>query len=766
MADDRRPEDDDTAPADDDAVSPDETEREGEPADLGGSSPGDTDERDAGERLSDASNAGKTTDAAGVEESTTDDDEEFWARYGQRRPVEEEDDEEFWMGYGGRRRTEAVMQGKDVTTARLQTITRSELRAHYGPLRTLFKRREKLYKTFQRQLGQARIRTTYDQFLARVVARMLGIVAAFLLVGLLAAGALLAGSEYGYLPRFIRRLGPSIPWLAAATFGGFAVVGVVSGGAYWLWRRVFDIRRRIAARRRDINYNLPYAITFAFALSRAGVGFDRIVLRLSDSADTYGAVAEEFERVAREVEMFGNNLYVGLENLREITPSPELRRVVDDIIVMLETGGDLADYLHDEIGTQLETAVAEQESFIEQLELLSEVFVVGFVAAPLFVLVVLMVITFLGAETLTVMALLVYVVIPLSLVAFVVLIDVISGPFAERAVAGKVAIEGPTPPSTDADGPEWRSAYNRSKRISGVRQRLANQVVKVRDQPSRAFLFSVPIALALVAAAVLTGAVSISFSALLANPVTLTTQLGVAPLVVATAPVAVIYEYRRRQELAIRERFPELLELLATSNRRGLSLTRGLDIVSESASGRLAGELRQLRNDIRWNADLPAAFDAFGDRLNSPTLTRTAKLIAEGSRATSDLYLVLEVAASDIAERTRLDRERRQTLQSYLVIVVIGFLVYLLVVVLLAANFLDPIERLSASVATRSGDGGPVSLAAVPVTELRVILFHSALIQGFGSGVLAGKLAENSLYSGLKYGIALVVLTVVVFGVV
>lgn len=763
MADDHRHEDDDTTPAEGDAVSPSERDRESGPTATGESTSGDA-ASDADESPFDASDSVETADVS-VDDPTADDDE-FWARYGQRRPVEEEDDEAFWTGYGGRHRTEAVMQGKDVATARLQNITRSELREHYGPLRTLFKRREELYHSFERQLGQARIRTTYDQFLARVVARMFAIAAAFLLFGVVAAGALLAGAEYGYLPRFVRQLGPSIPWLAAVTFGGFTVFGAAVGGTYWFWRRVFDIRRQIAGRRRDINYNLPYAITFAFALSRAGVSFDRIIRRLSGSTATYGAVAEEFDRVARDVEMFGNNLYIGLENLRDITPSDELRRVVDDIIVILETGGDLAGYLHDEIETQLETAVAEQEAFIERLELLSEVFVVGFVATPLFVLVILMVITFLGAETLSVMALLVYVVIPLSLVAFVVLIDVISGPFAQRAVAGNATAEGPTPPPSDGDDPEWRREYHRSKRISGIEDRVEAQITAISTQPWRALLFSVPIAVALVTAGVLSGVVSTSFSALLANPVALTTQLAVAPLVVAVTPVAAIYEYRRRQELAIRERFPEVLELLATSNRRGLSLTRGLDIVRESASGRLAGELRQLRNDIRWNADLPAAFDAFGDRLNSPALTRTAKLMAEGSRATSDLYLVLEVAATDIAERARLDRERRQTLQSYLVIVVIGFLVYLLVVLLLAANFLDPIERLSASVATGSVDGGPVSLADVPVTELRVILFHSALIQGFGSGVLAGKLAENSLYSGLKYGIGLTVLTVVVFAAV
>ena len=189
------------------------------------------------------------------------------------------------------------------------------------------------------------------------------------------------------------------------------------------------------------------------------------------------------------------------------------------------------------------------------------------------------------------------------------------------------------------------------------------------------------------------------------------------------------------------------------------------DPTADSTGDRIDTELKQLRNDIRWNADVAEAFEAFGDRLSSPVLTRTVKLVAEGSRATSDLHAVLSVAATDTAERARLERKRRQALQSYVAIVVIGFLVYLLVVSMLSTSFLEPIETYSAEVSP-AVDSGPVSLGAIPVDRLRTLLFHSALIQGFGSGLLAGKLAEDSLYAGLKYAVGLVVLAVVVFALV
>jgi flagellar protein FlaJ len=719
---------------------------------------------DAGEGT--ASAGGHGADAEGTDGTDpARDEDEYWARYGEHPEQEAEPAAEFQAGYGGNQQTERALQGQE-PAAGLRDLSRADLREHYGPFRTLFKQREGVYTGFQRRLQQARVGETFDQYLARLVRRMAYIVAASAVVSVIAGLSVLVLGP-GSLPGPLATQALSGPALAGVTLALCVGAGLLGVGLYWVWHRVLKLRLRVAGRRRDIAYNLPYAVTFMFALSRAGVGFDRVVTRLADSTETYGAAAEEFDRVVRDVEMFGNDIYTGLENLRTVTPSDELRRVADDITVVLETGGDLAEYLHDEIDDQLENAVAEQESFIEQLELLSEVFVVGFVAAPLFVLVVLLVVAFLGAGTLTAMAAVVYVVVPLGLVGFYVLVDAVSGPFKERAVSFTPGRQSGSPPPAGEDDPEWRAAYERAREHTSFRDRVRETVAGVGDEPWRVFLFSVPVAALLPVVAVLAGVAAPTLPALVADPVGVTTALAVVPVLVAVTPVAVVHEYRRRQERALQERFPALLEMLATGNRRGLSLARGLDIVADSASGRLATELQRLRNDIKWNADLPGAFEAFGDRLVSPTLTRTVKLLAEGSRATSDLYLVLDVAATDIAERVRLRRERRRTLQTYLVIVVVGFLVYLLVVLLLAANFLEPVEAASASVATAgAAASGPVSLAAIPVEKLRVVLFHSALIQGFGSGLLAGKLAENSIYSGLKYGIGLVVVAVIAFTVV
>jgi flagellar protein FlaJ len=196
----------------------------------------------------------------------------------------------------------------------------------------------------------------------------------------------------------------------------------------------------------------------------------------------------------------------------------------------------------------------------------------------------------------------------------------------------------------------------------------------------------------------------------------------------------------------------------------GVDLVEAFDLVTRWASGTLAEELQKARNDIAWNHDVPGGLLSLADRLDVPQLTRTMVLVAEGSKSTGDLHDLLEIAASDTRAREKLARERRQEVSSYVAIVVLGFLVYLFVIVLVAASFFGPIAEQAATV-DASAAQGPVSLAAIPVDAYQLLFLHSALVQGFGSGLLAGKLAENDALSGLKYSLALTVLTVVIFGV-
>jgi len=662
------------------------------------------------------------------------------------------------------------------------------LRETYGYVRAYFKARPDRYRRLQRHLKQARVRDTYDEYLTASVrfAVIAGIVGGLLGNVVVAVVGLTTGLDvfdplYGiggvvggvgrqtgadaFTPFF--GLGRALidffaanPLVAAALL--VPAIGTVAGGVLvWVGRNYYYPRSVVAARRRSITLNLPYAITFMYALSSGGMNFVEVCRRLGERKAVYGEVANEFDLVVREIDLFGNDLLQALNNVRTLTPSDELRRFLDDLLGVLESGGDLEAFLEEESETYLDTAIDEQESFIETLGALSEVFVVAFVAAPLFLIVVLMVVSFLGAQTLSLIGALIYLVFPLAMAAFLLVVDLLSRPYEEPTAELKIDDERRISTDQVADDPRF-PAHRRTQQETGLRAFLSDPFRAIRRRPVLSLGLTVPGGLIVTGFLIWLGWVDPTVSGFLTAPIRTTVGIAVVPLITATGPLTLLHERERRRTNEITERFPDVLSILASANRMGVDIVDGFDLVTRWANEKLAGELGRVRNDIAWNHDLQRALYAFAARLNVPQLTRTMTLIAEGSRSSGDLGGLLEVAADDTRARAKLARARRSEVGSYVAIVVVGFLVYLLVIVMVGESYLTPIAELAADQAPASTQN-PVGLGSIPVDTYRLLFLHSALIQGFGSGLIAGKLADNTVLSGLKFGLGLVGLTIAAF---
>jgi flagellar protein FlaJ len=62
--------------------------------------------------------------------------------------------------------------------------------------------------------------------------------------------------------------------------------------------------------------------------------------------------------------------------------------------------------------------------------------------------------------------------------------------------------------------------------------------------------------------------------------------------------------------------------------------------------------------------------------------------------------------------------------------------------------------------------GTPGEAETVPITAFQTALYHSSIIQSFGNGLLIGKLVDDDILGGIKYGIPLLLATLVVFHIV
>jgi flagellar protein FlaJ len=649
---------------------------------------------------------------------------------------------------------------------------RRRLREEYGFVRAYFKMRPDEHRGLQRWLNQARMGTTYDIYLERSAyyaggAAVIGFLLSVVLALLLGRAGILAGLrspirfQEGVAYAIATYLSANRVLLASVLIS--VVGGVVIAASAWYLQYYYP-RLRADTRERNIDFMLPNAIVFMYALTYGGMSLVEVMDKLAEADDAYGAVSEEFDMIRRDVDLFGNDLYTAIRNARNLTPSDNLEQFLDDMVSVLESGGEVSDFLEESGKTYLRRAQESQEDFLETLAILSEVFIVGFVAAPLFLVVILLVISVLGGQSLQMLYVIIYAGLPLGMALFLVLVSTLSDPYVYPSTTLVTEDEEPTVSEELAENPDF-VAYRKTKRWLAVRHFLDDPLRVIKQKPLLSLAFTVPAALVVVGLLALAGRVTPSTAALLERPLTTTTFLFVVPFFVVAVPLSFFHELKRGREDEISRRFPDVLNILSSANNMGIPLVDAFDIVSRWTGGRFAEDLRTVRNDIRWNDDIGGALLSFANRLDVPQVSRTVKLIAEGGRSTGDLSRVLSVAAEDTRNRYRIARDRRRSMSSYIAVVVIGYLVYLMVIVLLDANFLTPISNLAdqSTSATPGAPGVPTGLSNIPVDTYRMLFYHSTIIQGIGSGLLAGQLADNDILGGLKYSLLLVTIATFAF---
>jgi flagellar protein FlaJ len=634
----------------------------------------------------------------------------------------------------------------------------------YEPLRRFFADREENHLDLRTALNRARIPVTLSGYLARsavlsILAAaggiVLGLVAAVVLVQ---AGALAGIDGPGWTGAVGGFVGRNRAVVAAVTLP--LVLGLAFGLGTW-GLRYYLPGRQAQARARRIDLMLPHAVTYLYALSRGGVGIGTAIERLAESEATYGEVAREMGMVVNHTEYLGADFMQAMQQASEVTPSTALSDFFEDLLNVVESGGDIEAFLVEKREEALQEARGTQASYLENISLFAEVYVSLVVAGALLGLILLMVLGILGSPTLPAVNILVYVGIPgVSLLAILGL-DLLRGPFSQfRAARTTVGPESPERP----DDPD-AAAYDRRKRRYALLDTVRHPFRTFRKRPPTVLYLTVPIALAVAGVFVLLDTVEPTVTALYDAPVAVTTLLGVVPFVVATTPLMVFHELRQRRVDGVHRRFPDLLSSLSSANRMGIRLTEAIDNTTERADDVLARDLSRLNNEIGWFSEIGLAFRRAANRAQTGIEVRTLRLIADSNDASGNLSETLNVAARDARTQRELVRERIRELSSYSVASVVSFLVFLGVILMIDQFYFQEAVAVSQAAPT-DGPELPATLSGIDVEGFELAFFHSALVQGLCIGLVTGKLTRGTVLAGLKYSLLLVAVTVAAFTVI
>lgn len=177
---------------------------------------------------------------------------------------------------------------------------------------------------------------------------------------------------------------------------------------------------RCLQRARDIDAKLPYALNYIATMSSAGATPAKVFSALAGN-NLYGEVGREAERIDRDLTLLGHDIVTALNRAIDRTPSVKFQDFLQGAITALTSGGDLKEYFLTKSEQYLHENRQDHQRFLDSLGVLAESFVVVVVAGPLFLIVLLSVMTSFGSSPDQVLLLgymIVLLLLPISQAAF------------------------------------------------------------------------------------------------------------------------------------------------------------------------------------------------------------------------------------------------------------------------------------------------------------------------------------------------------------
>jgi len=637
------------------------------------------------------------------------------------------------------------------------------------------------------KLQQARMPDTVELYLSRALAVgvisggalwLLGMLVGWgvFALGFVSADALSLGIPVGSesLARTLKALArPAAVVLSGLVFGsiGFGIgFGTLVAIPY----------SKASARKREINMLLSDSISFMYALSVGGLNQLEILEAMAKAEDTYGEVAREFQSIVQETQYFGTDYRNAIRKQGMTTPSDELSQFLTDMLSIVNSGGDMQQFLDDKKEKHMRTAKQQQEMTLETLELFGEMYMT-LSLFPLLLIIILVIMSMLGNAQQILLYGTVYVLIPLTGVGFLVLVSTVKqdepGDGYLQPTDGTTRLEeshreGLVHMGLIENFVGEFSLFDRIKSREGTwktKELLKRPHLFFRDNPLYTLVVTVPAATVLLAVAVGNGAAPLSWDGMVSQPVWGTFIWVYVPTYLVAAPLAVFHEWNLRSRKTVTSKLSDNLRKLSSANDTGQTLLESIKTVSDTSSGKLADEFDVMHAKVNYGMSLREALVEFNNKYHIPRLARTVKLISKAQEASSRITEVLTTAAQASENQDDIERERKSRTRMQVAIILMTYVTLLAVMAILKTQFLDVMAGLTEQASSGSGGGGAGAAqfgGGVNTDALSLLFFHAVTLQAILSGFISGYIRSAVLISGVKFVVVLQTLALAVWVVV
>ncbi|MCD4704317.1 MAG: type II secretion system F family protein, partial [Methanosarcinaceae archaeon] len=492
------------------------------------------------------------------------------------------------------------------------------------------------------------------------------------------------------------------------------------------------------SRKTKIDVVLPHTASFCYGMSKGGIPPLSIFKEISKNPHIYGEASKEFLYIVKDVELLGKDLISAMKHVARTTPSETFREFLENLVPMVESGSNIHQYFSVKMNQYFEKSMKAQDMFIKTLEIICEVYVVAFVAVPIFLLVTLVTIGLIGMPQAPYIFQSLFIGLPAGSIALIIIIDMISPKedLGMRYVEKVILRRSSTIGDEYLDDAEYdlRKGEFKQKKLRGkIVNLLKNPLAPIHREPLRALIFGVPL----------------MFIPFVLLDQGFDKQLMVSAILLL-APVSLAFEYKMRKLARLDRSIPDFLRRLAEINEVGLTLQRAIGMLLKSDIGRLSGEVKRVWLDLEWGGEMKDVLTRFENRIGTPSLRRAVTLIVKASEVSDDTRDVLLIAAEDAENMLSLRKQRFETGFVYMSTVYIAFLTFIYVCYSFSVQFLPSMSQLGTESLTN-------------VVQINSTMFATCGILGLFSGIITGQMAEGRLLFGLKHAVVFLLVTYLSF---
>lgn len=499
---------------------------------------------------------------------------------------------------------------------------------------------------------------------------------------------------------------------------------------------------------RSVEKNRAEAYLFLYAMTKGGLGIGQAIEELGNAGKVYGKTSEAFRSIDRRAKFSSLNLRDSIIAEANYINNEELSEFLYGIVNNMDAGSDVSSYMEEKAKESLEIRRSEQESFFGILDMLSEAYVILIVVFPIFILVIQMVAGIIGSAFNEILVQLIpYMFIPAGGLIISVIIYILGD-------SGSTFTEISKPSTT----------YEmRNPQILEEDESSFSILENILYNPKYAVLFTLPITLIYVAIVIDGNIIPFTLEGWNEDPIIPTFYGIFIPILILTLPWSIIYEWEKRRRRELERQLNNLLDVIRSSNERGLTLQEALESSVDVEEGELYTELENALNKSRVTNQLNRSLIELSNRIKVPRISEAMYLITRSNQVSGNISNVLDIISTDFGELYKIKVQRKQNAREYAAIILMSLLVGTLLVLAIDVLFFEFILGQTPTGDEASEAGGPSLFGDIPQGLFRRIFLHTVLSIGIVSGLVIGIMENGNPENGLKYMIAFATLGIVAF---